>query len=1056
MKAIQPNYIIAIGASAGGIEEIHSFFDHTPLDAVAYVIVQHLSADFKSQMAELLRKHSKLKVIEATNGMTVQSNQVYMIPSDQFMTIQNGNLYLTEKKDSPGPHKTINTFFNSLASDAGTRSIGVVLSGLGNDGTEGTIAIKNAGGMVIARDPQNSPFANMPENAIATGMVDFILDPAQMPATIESYVEGDEKLVIHNKEDEKNMSAIVNVIKETSPFDFSQYKQPTIMRRIKRRAAFHNLPRLINYLDYIKTTPGEADTLAQDFLISVTTFFRDKDAFEHLSTYIVPDILRNVKENEEVKLWVAGCATGEEAYSLAILFAEQLKAADNIKVKIFATDIDTEALAFAAKGIYHEHIADEVSETRLANYFTKEGASYKIKSEIRNMVIFAQHDLVKNPPYCNMHFISCRNLLIYMAPVLQKKVLAQFLFGLKRDGYLFLGPSESPLTFGDKLELVSKKWKIYRNLEQKKTASFDAFSLPVLNVNPLAEKLLRKKIPVVPQASLVEAVNHALTLSSVSLVICIDEHNMVVKTYGDTTKYLLQKNFTTHLPDLLPEPLAIAFNTLRHSAIKSGKKNFLNGIHLNHNDKNISTSISVEPLTVKTAEKKFLMVVLVEDELHVTAAGSATLFNEKAQIEQYTKNLEVELKDLKEDLRNAQLQLDMFTENMQSYNEEMISSNEEMQSINEEMQSVNEELHTINQEYQLKNKELEEVNSDLDNYFRSNVNGQLFVNKELVLMKFSPGTVKQINLLPTDIGRPLSNISTNIKFETLTADIKEVLTKGSIITREIETNNGLWYQVMTMPYLQQPDNNINGAIITFNDITELKKAQLEVTLRNKILERMNQELDRFVFTASHDLLSPLGNIEMSISVMNELSATPPELNEYLTVINSSVKKFRTLITDIATVSKVENNMLLFEMVDIDEVLENVIWALDAEISESKAVIERRLNIKRIHFSKSNLRSLLFNLISNSIKYKGGEAPQVVVSTNWEGHHVVLVVSDNGIGIAKEDNDKVFAMYGRLKSTLKGQGIGLYLVQKIIDVAGGKVEIQKNEPKGTKFIIHFKE
>jgi two-component system CheB/CheR fusion protein len=283
MSNKEPNYIIAIGASAGGMEDINVFFDHTPLDAVSYVIVQHMSPDFKSRMAELLAKHSKLVVKEAGNGMTVCSNEVYLIPRDKLMTIREGILYLTDKEKGKGPQLTINGFFNSLAADAGTRSIAVVLSGLGSDGTEGIIAIKKAGGMVIARNPETSEFGSMPTSAISTGLVDFILEPASMPDIIESYVNGDENLVITNKEDEKNLSAIVNLIKTQSPYDFSEYKQSTILRRIRRRAAFHNLPRLSNYLDYIKKTPGESDTLAQDFLIGVTSFFRDKEAFDYFS-----------------------------------------------------------------------------------------------------------------------------------------------------------------------------------------------------------------------------------------------------------------------------------------------------------------------------------------------------------------------------------------------------------------------------------------------------------------------------------------------------------------------------------------------------------------------------------------------------------------------------------------------------------------------------------------------------------------------------------------------------------------------------------------------------
>jgi two-component system CheB/CheR fusion protein len=771
----------------------------------------------------------------------------------------------------------------------------------------------------------------------------------------------------------------------------------------------------------------------------------------------MPALLDSLLPGQELKLWVAACATGEEAYSLAIILAEQLADRSNgTVVKIFATDIDSEALVFAAKGIYNERIKGEVSATRLDNYFTKEGLTYKVKPEIRNMVIFAQHDLVKNPPYCNMHFISCRNLLIYMTPVLQTKVLAQFLFGLKQDGYLFLGPSEKPVSVQDKFQLVNKKWKIYKNLEGKKTTSFDPFLMPTLGVKPIPEKFSQQDIQLVSEASLVEAVNTALVGETGSLVLCIDENNLVVKTYGDTTKYLLQKNFTPNLTELLPGPLVIAFNNASHSAIKTNKKASIHGIQVKHNESIINVCLSVTPLDIKKRSKRFLVVSLSEENMAVKVEAAPGLqFNGELQIDEYTRNIENELKELKEELKTAYFQLDATGTDMQSYNEEMISANEEMQSTNEEMQSVNEELHTINLEYQLKNKELEELNSDLDNYFRSNINGQLFVNRDLILMKFAPGTVKQINLLPTDIGRPLSNISTNIKFETLIADVKLVLERGNIITKEIETNNGLWYQVMTMPYLKQQNNKISGAIITINDITELKKSQAEVERRNRTLERINNDLDNFVLTASHDLLAPLSNIEMSIDVMNKLSAIGPELNQYLMVINNSVKKFRSLITDIATVAKVENSMMTMEMVDVDEVLDNIMWSLDEKIKSSGAVINRRLNVKRILFSKKNLRSLLFNLVANGIKYNKGENPEIIVSTSWEDNHVVLSVEDFGIGISEEEKEKVFAMYGRGKTEIEGQGIGLYLVQKIVDAGEGHLVVESKEGQGSKFIIHFK-
>jgi two-component system CheB/CheR fusion protein len=831
-----PHHIIAIGASAGGMEEINSFFDHTPLDGVSYIIVQHLSPDFKSRMVELLAKHSKLAVEQAEDGMTVQCNQVYLIPSDKFMTIRGNKLYLTKKENIKGPHMTINTFFNSLAADYGKKAIGIIFSGLGSDGTEGVKAIKKAGGIVMARNPETSQFGSMPSSAIATGVVDFVLEPDLMPDAIEEYVKNEGKLTIDHEDDDKNLAAIIELIKERSPLDFSDYKQPTILRRTKRRASYGNFTTLEKYLNFLKVSPEEVEALAKEFLISVTSFFRDKEAFDFIQSNVLPDIFQKLTPGEELKMWVAGCATGEEVYSMAILIAERLtgKFEDTV-VKIFATDIDSVALIHAGRGIYNAGITKNITAERLEKYFSKEGDSYKVSPVIRKMVIFAQHDLVKNPPYCNMHLISCRNLLIYMAPVLQKKIFSMLLFGLKRDGYLFLGSSESPMPIIKNLEVVHKKWKIYKNLETKRGVSFDAFSLPdLLDAKNTPSRLSHAEAAKTPGDALIEAMNANLATELDYLALCIDESNHVVKSYGDTTKYLLQKHFNSNLTELLPKPLALAFNILSTKAVKTNQKSTVKGIKIKYNGHIISVSLSVSPLTMRKGEQKLLMVTLSEDKSAIAIPGD-TEFDEKTYLDEYTINLEEELKELKDKLSSAYEKLDSTNENMQSFNEELISANEEMQSTNEEMQSVNEELHTINSDYQLKNKELLEINDDLNNYFRSNVNGQLFINNDLLLMKFSPGTVKQINLLESDIGRPLSNISTNIKFETIIDDIKKVLAEGCVITKEIETNNGKWYQIMTMPYVQQVDNKNNGAIITFNDITELKRIQHELDVTNKML-----------------------------------------------------------------------------------------------------------------------------------------------------------------------------------------------------------------------------
>jgi two-component system CheB/CheR fusion protein len=409
-KIDDKQYIIAIGASAGGLEAISAFFDYTPLDAVSYIIIQHLSSDFKSQMAHILAPHSKLQVIEAIENVDIKPNTVYLIPSAKFMAVENGRLILSDKKDQPRPHMTIDYFFASLAKERGNKAIGIILSGTGNDGSNGVEAIKQAGGIVIIQDPQTAGFNGMPLAAIATDCADLILSPEAMPQAIEDYVKDGTLEALTEQKDvkinENELAKIFDLIKGNLPLDFSDYKRPTIVRRIKRRMVEHNFNTVEKYFKFLKSNHTEVVLLANDFLISVTSFFRDPQAFKIIQETVIPAIFEKNKD-EIIKIWVAGCATGEEAYSMAILVKEYLNEnPQNIDVKIFASDISRAALDTASMGIYQNSIENSVSTERLQQFFTKEGTSYKIKHEIRKMLIFAQHDLVKNPPYCNILICS--------------------------------------------------------------------------------------------------------------------------------------------------------------------------------------------------------------------------------------------------------------------------------------------------------------------------------------------------------------------------------------------------------------------------------------------------------------------------------------------------------------------------------------------------------------------------------------------------------------------------------------------------------------------------
>ena len=1061
MVSSLPHYIIAIGASAGGLEEINSFFDHTPSDQVSYIIIQHLSADFKSHMAELLKGHSKLEVVEVLEGTQVLSNKVYLIPHNKIMTIEKGILHLEEKIKSNLPNLTINIFFNSLAIDCGSNVIGIILSGMGSDGTQGIEDIHNAGGIVIARPPSGTKFGSMPAHAIATGLVDFILEPSQMPQAIEEFIKSELDFKSESKNDENDIDTIINFIKNTTSFDFSEYKRTTLLRRTKRRGIHLGYKDLKGYLAFLKINPKEVEELSQNFLISVTSFFRDSEAFDFLKETVIPEIFNSLKKEDEIKIWVPGCATGEEAYSFAIMVQEELENRNmEIIVKIFATDIDEIALNFGRHGLFSRNIKKSISPERLEKYFIKEGDEFRISPKLRNSVIFAKHDLVKNPPYCNMNLISCRNLLIYMTPVLQKKIFKMLQFGLKKNGILFIGSSENALISLKNLEVINKKWKIYRNLTVKNEGRLEEFSLPGYpEIKPHNQVSTYEREEIVKNNSpFADEINESLVKDLGILSLLIDENKNVVKSYGDTQKFLDQKNFSINLLEILPKSLDIAFISLLREIGEDSAPVFANGIRVEypHSTKQINLRLSRFGKN-KGRKDWFLLTLQVENSKIILAEKSVSKKknHENESLNLYILSLKEEMKDMRERLQSSYDQLDSSNENLQSYNEELISANEEMQSTNEEIQSVNEELDTVNFSYQVKNKELIELNDDLNNYFRSNINGQLFINNKMEILRFSPISSQLINLLESDIGRPLAHISTNFKLDSLIEDVKKVMHDGIQINAEVETNSGKWFQLTTIPYIQTSDHKNVGAIITFSDITELKNAQFELDKKNKLLTRINGDLDNFVHAASHDLLAPLGNIEMSISVMNMIEVPDPELNKFLEIINSSAKKFRILIKDMASIAKLESESKTMEIIDINEIINNIEWSLALKIKDSKAVILRNLVVQEVIYSKKNLRSILYNLIANSIKFKGKDDPKITIQTRKVKDFIVFSVDDNGIGISREGLPKIFDIYGRLHQDTEGLGIGLYLAKKIVVASGGDIEVESKLGVGTKFTVFLK-
>jgi two-component system CheB/CheR fusion protein len=715
-----------------------------------------------------------------------------------------------------------------------------------------------------------------------------------------------------------------------------------------------------------------------------------------------------------------------------------------------------------------------VSAERLERFFTREGEiGYKIKHEIRKMLIFAHHDLVKNPPYCNIDLISCRNLLIYLNPVLQKKVFGMLHFGLNKNGFLFLGPSESAAVLKEDFKEISNKWNILQSKKSGRAIRFEPFTSPVIEEMRTTRMETSEKAPVLlSKLAVADEINLAIISASGANGVCTDENLTVIKSFGNPAPYLKNEIFNLNLVELLPEDIRVVFKAGAHQAGKSRQKVYLEGMDiLPEKPVKALVDIMIQPV-VLTSGGRVLLILFIQQKRKLREKHIIR----DTDINRLTK---AHLEDIEKELAEARHELDVaydriaasnenmssFNEEMQSANEEMQSANEEMQSTNEELQSVNEELQTINKEHQATNVELTESNDDLNNYFRSNVNGQLFVDRALLLKKYSPAAVRHINIRESDIGRPLSNITTNIKLDSLIDDIKTVISKGSTITREALSSEGKVYQVMTMPYLKKNSTLPDGAIISFYDITELKDLLKELDISNNNLDvsnqsllRINSDLNNFVYGASHDLNAPILNIEMVLNIMRKkIDPKDTDVVNLSDVMNTAISNFKTVISDLGKIGIMEAELSVDNHPeDFVKVFDGIATTLDERIKDSGAVLHTDFKEKKISFSKKYLRSILLNLLTNAIKFRSPDRlPEISISTAKIKGFIRLSVKDNGMGMAKDRLDFIFNVYHRINPDMEGQGVGLYLVKKIVDAAGGKIEVESEAGKGSAFNVYFK-
>lgn len=841
IESQSPNYYVAIGASAGGLEALQEFVQHMPDDSgAAFIVIQHLSPDFKSVMAELLGRHTSMEVLNAVDDAKVLANKVYLIPPRKNMMIAEGKLQLADQMPNSGVHFPIDIFFRSIAEDQHHRSMGVILSGTGSDGSRGILAIKEVGGLVLVQEPNSAKFDGMPYSAVKTGVVDVVAPARSLPEKIIKYIThplvsgNDETLHKNVKNDEAALKEIYQLLKSKSDIDFTQYKPSTVVRRIERRMGIHGLHTLQEYYQFVLKQPSEMNTLSKDMLIGVTRFFRDDEPFSELEGKVIPDILDNTPSKEPIRIWVAGCSSGEEAYSMAIIFDEKLaERGESRSVKIFATDVDPDAIAEASAGNYSANVLADMSESRFKKYFTLKDETAAIAPHIRQMVVFATHNLMKDPPFSNTQLAICRNVLIYFQPKAQQRVLSMLHFSLKKNGYLFLGNSETLGELAKLFDTVNDRCRLYKKNSSNKAMHGGippvSGTPPKSAHTPSVEQLYRSYQRTQPVNNF-PAINDAIIEDYAPPSIVLDADLEILHVYGDVTPYtrkIQPGKFSATISEVVNPDLQIAVSTAVHRANAEETNVQYDKIQLTKDDGSKETiNLRVRYVKHNSNAALYYFIILFENpqKLPSPDEDKTISYNANEQVQQRIIDLESQLHQKQEHLQVTIEELETTNEELQSSNEELMAANEELQSTNEELQSVNEELYTVNSEYQEKIEELTQVNADLDNIIKSTDIGIVFLDNAMLIRNYTPASTGLINLMPSDIGRPFHHISHQLLYDNLLKDISTVIEHGEKMERSIQTSKGSFVRITLTPYLDEFEAT-SGCVITLTDTTEYNNVQ---------------------------------------------------------------------------------------------------------------------------------------------------------------------------------------------------------------------------------------
>lgn len=1056
--------VIGIGSSAGGLDACQKLLDAMPdIAACALIVVQHLEPHHDSLVANLLATHTTMPVVEAAEGMLIEIGHLYVIPPGSYLTARRGAFHLTKPQPSQGTRLAFDVFLRSLAEEYGPRAVAVVLSGTGTDGSAGIGDIKAQGGWTLAQSAAEAKFDGMPKSAIATGHVDLVLPVAQIGATIaermRSAGDGAEpEQRPGNGVTEDGLRSVLAVIQAKTGRDFSAYKPGTLARRLDRRIGMAGLdsPSLERYIDRLNTDAGELDALADDLLIHVTGFFRDTEVFDHLAADVFPALIAAHPAGQPIRLWVAGCSTGEEAYSLVILLLEALAAARNPgKLQVFATDIDQKAIAAARIGHYPTDIADVVSPSRLDRFFTSEDGGYRVTAELRDAIVFSVHDILTDPPFSRIDVVSCRNLLIYLGPDAQEKALAVFRFALRPAGLLLLGSAES-VGGDDQFSVVSKPAHLFKYSDRNGTRG----GLPLgdgeafrMSLRPASER------PVPLPTSLSAECERLVIDAFAPAAAVINARHEVLYTLGPVDRYLRvapgypNADFMVMLSDevrMKVRSALLVFGESHAAARVAGGR-----LDAAHGGRRFDIDIRSLPV----GGEEFTLVSFVEgpdEAVSVRPLGSSPLAD-PSRIEELERELVATRTELSEAFRN----IERTAEEHKAINEEAMSVNEEYQSANEELLTSQEELQSLNEELIALNGQLQETlerqrttADDLQNVLYSTDAATIFLDTKLHIRFFTPATRSLFSIIATDVGRPLADLRSLAIDATLSADAARVLETLAPIEREIEVESGAWFLRRILPYRTQT-SGVEGVVITFADVTANRHAADELRAAKALAERANIAKSRFLAAASHDLRQPLQTLSLVHGLLaSNVSGEQAEI--LMARFGDSLTSMSDMLNTLLDINQIEAGTVHVErkVFPVAELLDRLASELTIQ-AKSKGLAFRYVpSTLWVESDPRLLEQMVRNLLMNALKYTGNGA--VLLGCRRKGDRLTIDVCDTGIGIPPNELESIFEEYHQVGNVARqrglGLGLGLSIVQQIGVLLGHSVRVRSKLDVGSVFSI----